>query len=125
VNTIEEATLPARRRYSEEFKARVVAACQWTGVSVAAVALEHKLNANLRRHWIDQTEGRLPKALSGRPAHVQTATLPAFVPVAIETHEARSTGIRIDVRWGDQTITVSWPATEAAQCAAWLREWLR
>jgi transposase len=128
VNTIEEATLPIRRRrrrYSEEFKAQIVAACQGTGVSVAAVALEHKLNANLLRRWIDQAEGRLPRGLPGRPAHAQAASLPAFVPVALETHEPRSTGIRVEVRRDDQTITVSWPATEAAQCVAWLREWLR
>jgi transposase len=128
VNTIEEETLPARRRrrrYSEEFKAQVVAACQGTGVSVAAVALEHQLNANLLRRWIDQAEGRLPKGLPGRPAHMQVAALPAFVPATLESHEARSTEIRIEVRRGDQTITVSWPATEAAQCVAWLREWLR
>jgi transposase len=128
VNTNEEETLPTRRRrrrYSEEFKAQVVAASRGTGVSVAAVALEHKLNANLLRRWIDQAEGRLPRRLPGRPAHSQAASLPAFVPVALETHETGSTEIRVEVRRGDQTITVSWPATEAAQCAAWLREWLR
>ncbi|WP_184144297.1 transposase [Paraburkholderia atlantica] len=41
-------------------KAQVVAACQGTEVSVTAVALEHELNANLLRRWIDQAEGRLP-----------------------------------------------------------------
>ncbi|MFT0175064.1 transposase, partial [Paraburkholderia mimosarum] len=50
-----------RRRYSEEFKARVLAACHGTGVSVAAVALEHRLNATLLRRWSDQAEGRMPK----------------------------------------------------------------
>jgi len=49
-----------RQRYSEEFKAQVVAACQGIGVSVAAVPLEHGLNANLLQRWIDQAEGRLP-----------------------------------------------------------------
>jgi transposase len=62
VNTIEERAPTERRRrrrYSEQRKAEVVAACQATGVSVAAVALEHGLNANLLRRWIDQAEGRL------------------------------------------------------------------
>jgi transposase-like protein len=52
VTTVEEQLLPARRRrrrYSEQFKARVVADCQVTGVSVAAVALEDRLNSNLLR----------------------------------------------------------------------------
>ncbi|MBO1859389.1 transposase [Burkholderia cenocepacia] len=77
VNTIESEALPERRcrqRYSEEFKAQVVAACQGIGVSVAAVALEHRLNANLLRRWIDQAEGRLPKRpLDLLPVLVRTA----------------------------------------------------
>jgi transposase len=128
VNTIEEQALPARRRrrrYSEEFKARVVAACQVTGVSVAAVALEHRLNANLLRRWLDQAEGRLPKRLSGRAAEAESAPLPAFVPVAMEAKDAHSTAIHVEVRRGGQSISVSWPVSEAAQCALWLREWLR
>ncbi|MEM5318633.1 transposase [Paraburkholderia sp. JHI869] len=128
MNTIEEVTPSERRRrrrYSEEFKATVVAACHGTGVSVAAVALEHRLNANLLRRWIDQAEGRLPKGLPGRPVDLQPAPAPAFVPIALETRSSHSAEIRIEVRRGDQTVTVSWPISEAAQCAAWLREWLR
>ena len=63
VNTIESESLSERRRrqrYSEEFKAQVVAACQGIGVSVAAVALEHRLNANLLRRWIDQAKVDFP-----------------------------------------------------------------
>ncbi|WP_429553853.1 IS66-like element accessory protein TnpA [Paraburkholderia sp. MM5477-R1] len=78
-----------RRRYSEEFKARVVAPCRRTGISVAAVALEHRLNANLLRRWINQTEGRLPKGLPGHPADLQPAAAPAFVPVALESGSQR------------------------------------
>ncbi|WP_250481344.1 transposase [Caballeronia sp. GAOx1] len=128
MNTIEEEALPTRRRrrrYTEDFKARVVAACQGTGVSVSAVALEHRLNANLLRRWLDQAEGRLPKRLSERPVETQSTPLPAFVPVAVGAKEVGSTEIRVEVRWGNQSITVSWPVSEAAQCATWLREWLR
>ncbi|WP_321857455.1 IS66-like element accessory protein TnpA [Paraburkholderia tropica] len=128
MNTIEEEALPTRRRrrrYTEEFKARVVAACQGTGVSVSAVALEHRLNANLLRRWLDQAEGRLPKRLSESPVEAQSTQLPAFVPVAMGAKDIGSTEIRVEVRRGNQSITVSWPVTEAAQCATWLREWLR
>ncbi|MGP8470958.1 IS66-like element accessory protein TnpA [Burkholderia sp. PR2] len=127
MNTIESESLPERRRrqrYSEEFKAQVVTACQGIGVSVAAVALEHRLNANLLRRWIDQAEGRLPKKPLGRPL-ATPASLPAFVPLALGTPSPHSPEIRIEVRRGDQSITVSWPVSEATQCAAWLREWLR
>lgn len=128
MNTIEEEALPTRRRrrrYTEEFKARVVAACQVTGVSVAAVALEHRLNANLLRRWLDQADGRLRKRLSGRPAEAESTPSPAFVPVSIGAKDIGSTEIRVEVRRANQSITVSWPISEAAQCAIWLREWLR
>jgi transposase len=128
VNTNEEGARTERRRrrrYSEQFKAEAVAACQAAGVSVAAVALEHKLNANLLRRWIDQAEGRLPPGMPGRPSEVQTLPSPAFVPVALEQRGARPAEIRIEVHRGNLSITVSWPVSEAAQCAAWLREWLR
>ncbi|WP_408320336.1 transposase [Paraburkholderia sp. RL17-347-BIC-D] len=52
VNTIDQDAPSGRRkrrRYTNEFKAEVVAACQGPGVSVAAIALMHKLNANLLR----------------------------------------------------------------------------
>lgn len=128
MNTIEEGSPTERRRrrrYSDQFKAKVVAACQATGVSVAAVAMEHRLNANLLRRWIDQAEGRLPPGMPGRPAEVQTLRSPTFVPVALEQRSARPAEIRIEVHRENQSVTVSWPVSEAAQCAAWLREWLR
>ncbi|WP_333997468.1 IS66-like element accessory protein TnpA [Burkholderia gladioli] len=127
MNTIESEALPERRRrqrYSEEFKAQVVAACQGIGVSVAAVALEHRLNANLLRRWIDQAEGRLLKRPLGRPP-AKPPSLPAFVSVPLGAPSPHSAEIHIEVRRGDESITVSWPVSEAAQCAAWLREWMR
>ena len=45
-----------RRLHSAEFKAQVVAACRRPGVSIAAVALEHRLNANLLRRWVVAAE---------------------------------------------------------------------
>lgn len=60
MNTFEEEVPPGRRRrrhYSVEFKAQVVAACQRPGVSLAAIALHHKLNVNLLRRWVEQAEG--------------------------------------------------------------------
>lgn len=41
-----------RRRYDKQAKAELVQACQKPGVSVARVALEHGVNANLLRKWI-------------------------------------------------------------------------
>jgi transposase len=41
-----------RRRHSAEFKAQAVKACMRPGVSIAAVALHYRLNANLLRRWV-------------------------------------------------------------------------
>ncbi|WP_029050414.1 transposase [Cupriavidus sp. amp6] len=127
MDTIEEegpAGRRRRRRYSREFKAQVVAACQGPGVSIAAIALHHKLNANLLRRWVDQAEGNVPALMVRGDVAVQPAATPAFVPVPLETRNVRPTEIRVEVRRADQSITVSWPTSEAAQCVAWLREWL-
>jgi transposase len=129
VNTIEEEAplgRRRRRRYSVEFKAQVVAACQGPGVSLAAIALHHKLNANLLRRWVEQAERNdcVLVARSDVAAPSAMAPAPAFVPLPLETTNARPAEIRVEVRRADQSITVSWPTSEAAQCAAWLREWL-
>ncbi|WP_341809914.1 IS66-like element accessory protein TnpA [Paraburkholderia phenoliruptrix] len=133
MNTIEEAVVPGRRRrrrYSVEFKAQVVAACQGPGVSLAAIALHHKLNANLLRRWVEQAEKNdcvlvARSGLAARPPAAPTpAPAPEFVPLSLETRNTRAAEIRVEVRRADLSITVSWPTSEAAQCAAWLREWL-
>jgi transposase len=43
---------PRRRRHSDEFKAAAVTACMQQGVSIAAVAMAHGINANLLRRWV-------------------------------------------------------------------------
>jgi transposase-like protein len=51
--------LPAgrhRRHHGAEFKAKVVEECTRPGVSMAAVALAHGLNANLLRRWVVETK---------------------------------------------------------------------
>jgi transposase-like protein len=128
VNTIEEVPIGRRRRrrYSQEFKAQVVAASQGPGVSLAAIALHHKLNANLLRRWVEQAEGngRLQVPSGDVAVQAAAASAPAFVPIPLDTRNVRAAEIRVEVRRADQSITIAWPTSEAAQCAAWLREWL-
>jgi transposase len=51
-----------RRRHSVECKAAVVAECNRPGVSIAAAALRHQLNANLLRRWVvDARSGPAPQ----------------------------------------------------------------
>ena len=44
-----------RRRHTPAFKAAAVAACRKPGASVAAIALELQLNANMLRAWIKES----------------------------------------------------------------------
>ena len=57
----------ARRKHDAGLKARVVAQCSAPGASVARVALENGLNANLVHRWLRIAEGR---ERVGRPAPV-------------------------------------------------------
>jgi transposase-like protein len=117
-----------RRRYTDEFKAEVVAACQGLGVSVAAIALMHKLNANLLRRWLEKAEGGATTTGSDVMAMKPSAAAPmppAFVPLQVSDVNSHQREIRVEVRRGQQSITVSWPTSDAAQCAAWSREWLK
>ena len=65
-----------RCRYDPEAKRELVKACLQPGVSVARMALEHGINANLLRKWINQYRENSSSAPSNIPA-----TLSAFAPV--------------------------------------------
>lgn len=121
-----------RRRHSAEFKAKVVAACDEAGASVAAVALAHELNANLVHKWRRGRELRPTLAAGVAGAKVpefvalslpSTAPVPAVQPPAPRP-DAQHIRVAID-RGGRGRVEVSWPLVGAAHCAAWLRELLR
>jgi transposase len=110
-----------RRRHSVEFKQQVLAECARPGASVAAVALTHGLNANLVQTWRRRVRGE------GR--HLVPPVAAAFVPVAVTAAEPVSAmppaAIHVEVRRGAVSARIQWPVSAAADCAAWLREWLR
>lgn len=115
----------ARRKHSAELRAQVVQACRMDGASVAAIALRNGLNANLVHRWLRQ-DGRLLGADAGTTAAgcAGAEFVPLQLPSATVTQGAPS-DIRIELRRGTSTITVSWPVQGGRDCAAWLREWLR
>ena len=116
---MEQAKPVARRRHDAQLKERVVAACAQPGASVARIALEHGLNANLVHRWRRIAEGREIGAYA-KPVATQFVSLPIPAPL-----EAASADIRIELRRGPTSITVTWPSGAAAECAMWLRELLR
>ena len=116
-----------RRRHSAEFKAAVIKECMRPGVSIAAVALAHSLNANMLRKWVIDAENSLPAKSKKAPAEViEDVAMPAptFVPLALPAQTVEGE-IRIELQRGGTTVTLVWPAGAARECAAWLSDWLR
>jgi transposase len=75
-----------RRRFDPQAKRELIQACLRPGVSVARMALEHGLNANLLRKWIDkyETQERIDLDRNG-----VVGPASAFVPVVpVECAEA-------------------------------------
>jgi transposase-like protein len=117
-----------RRFHSAEFKAKVIQACAQPGVSVAAVALAHGLNANLVRCWLNGRGVASVSALDLKAAQpLEQSRAPAvatFLPVQLDQRPA-ATDIRLELRRGSSVAVVTWPVHDGAACGVWLREWLR
>lgn len=115
-----------RRRHSAEFKATVIQECLRPGVSVAAVALAHSLNANMLRKWVIDAEHKGIKPVAATRACADEAALPPpnFVPLALKAPPV-DCDIRIELQRAGTTVKIAWPAAAARDCAAWLSDWLR
>jgi len=65
-----------RSVYDREAKRELVRRCLQPGVSLAATALAHGLNANLLRRWVVQQTGRRRAAEQASLVPITTAALP-------------------------------------------------
>lgn len=121
-----EAKSIKRRMHSAEFRAEVLQACRQEGASVAAIALRSGLNANLVHRWL-RLEGRRGDAGAGNHVAVAARANAEFVPLQLpaQAMAPSASDIRMELRRGGSSVTVSWPTQCAGQCGAWLREWLR
>ena len=108
-----------RRRYSELKKAQVLAECSEPGASVAKVAMAHGINANVVHRWRQLSLGQAPTGLA-RTSEFIALPLPAPTEPA-----AVAPDVRVELRRGPVSITVTWPVSAAAELAAWTRELLR
>ena len=113
------ATRPYRKRcqYTPEFKAQLVAESQIPGASVARIALDNDLNANLLRRW--NTES---KQSDQQPS---PALVPINLPAAVAPAVKNSNCIRIEIPQPSGPIVVEWPTEQAHQCALFLRTLLQ
>ena len=111
-----------RRRFSREFKAQIVAQCLEPGVSISRISLDNGLNANMVRRWMREAQ-----------RHDQIPATPGFVPVNLpaatsapgdQSDSGKRSTIRIEIPRAGGAVVVEWPAEQAHQCAALLRDLL-
>ncbi len=98
-----------RKSYPKSFKAQVVHECEQPGVSVAAIAMRHGINANVVRRWIPLYRDQ------------QVAALPAFIPLKVEQKRKTEALAIIELALGQQALTVTWPASDPEGCARFIR----
>jgi transposase len=118
-----EARTPKRRYYSPELKLQVVAASARADASIAGLAMQHGVNANIVHRWLrEHSQG----TLVAQPLAFVPVTLEPGIEVDVSTTRTQALPeIRMELRRGAATVTVTWPSQLAGVCGAWLREWLR
>lgn len=113
-----------RRCHSAEFKLQVVQACLQPGVSLASVTLANGINPSLLRRWVVQSDAPATVPSLPRPAAAEAGELD-FVPVRVREAVQASGAISIEIKSAGLSVAISWPADQAAACAAVLHELLR
>jgi transposase len=85
--------------------------------------MQHGVNANIVHRWLrEHSQG----TLVAQPLAFVPVTLQPSTEVSAPAAAAQATGeIRMELRRGSATVTVTWPSQLAGVCGVWLREWLR
>jgi transposase-like protein len=79
-----------RCRYDPQVKQELVRRGLQPGVSVAALAMQHGVNANLLRKWITQRQSRNAIAVQHAPSEVAPQNASAFLAVQVHTDAPNS-----------------------------------
>jgi transposase len=108
-----------RRQYSAAQKALVLAECGEPGASVAKVAMGHGINANVVHRWRQLSQDTTLTGLAKTSKFIALPLPAPTVPAAV------APDVRVELRRGPVSITVTWPVGAAAELAAWTRELLR
>jgi transposase len=118
------STRRTHRTYTPEFKAELVAACQDPSVSIAALAGQHGMNANVLHRWLKEHQRSgchelVARSVPGVAAHTRPAA--AFIPVQLHTSTAapKEREIKVELHKGALSMVVTWPVTAAADFASW------
>jgi transposase len=99
----QEPARAVRRTYSPQIKREVVAQCLAPGASVSAVAMSHRINANVVRKWLPRyREHGGETAVTMLPVKV-TSTSPAVAPKP-RSPESTAQCAPIELILGDATV---------------------
>ena len=113
--------------YEPSLKARVVAECSRAGASIAGIALNHGLNANMVHRWQDEYEAGIgwAKHIERQAQFVAIAMEPNAVMQGPASHDVLPSGfIEIEVTRGKSRISMKWPVDAANACATMLGQLL-
>jgi transposase len=132
-NSLDSPSRRTRRFHSAEFKSQVIQQCGQDRASVAGVALRFQVNANIVHRWLREHEQR---GLHSKPAFIplsmDTPSIPTLPVTSATVNEASNNNtangqrqIQVEIRRGQQSVTISWPVEDGITCAAWLGEWLK
>ena len=128
---ISRYSLPrTHRTYTAQFKAELVAACAQPGVSIAALAGQHAMNANVLHRWLKEhrRSGRHQLAAHSPAAAPGTQSpLAAFIPLQLTApaQHSETREIKVELRRGALSMVVTWPVSAAAELASWTRAVLK
>ena len=107
-----------RRTYSTEFKQRIVQACKEPKTSIASVALQYGLNANLVSKWIRLLDDR-------QPTHHLAPSKPEFIalpcPATLNPSPIVMLSLQITLPHSKIEIGLKWQASEMSALAELLK----
>jgi len=116
------------RTYTRQFKAEMVAAAKQPGASIAALAMQQGMNANVLHRWLkehEQDARHQPVGLSSSGKSLAATSAPAFIPIklptATVTYEPTACDIKVELRKGAFSMIITWPASAAEDLAHWTR----
>ncbi|RYE42223.1 MAG: transposase [Hyphomicrobiales bacterium] len=110
------------RTYTPAFKAELVAACLEPGTSIAALASSHGMNANVLHRWLKEharTGCHQPIAPQPPSTPALSSAIPEFIPLRLPnaTAEAVATELKVELRKGPLSMSITWPMHAAADFA--------
>ena len=103
-----------------------MAACQVQGASIAAIAGAHAMNANVLHRWLKEharsgCHGQSDIGNANRSRVALQQHIPAFIPVQLPMPgpEPAAQAIKVEIRKGALTMSITWPDPASADLASW------